>query len=237
MKARPTSATLLSVVLALAAPWVAAPARAGTMGDPEAGAQVFARDCAVCHRIGEGPLRHSGPDLDGVIGRAAATAAGFRFSRAMTQARDNGLVWDSGTLDSYLADPRGVIAGTSMIYRGLRDEGERADLLAYLALGSENSAAPPPQDTADELPAELLALEGDAEYGAYLAQECTTCHQRSGAAQGIPAITGWPEPRFMAALHAYREGLRENEAMRMVARRLDNEAIAALAAYFSALDE
>ena len=44
-----------------------------------------------------------------------------------------GLVWDAATLDRYIADPESVVAGTSMSVPPLRDEQERADLLAYLA--------------------------------------------------------------------------------------------------------
>jgi cytochrome c len=67
--------------------------------------------------------------------------------------------------------------------------------------------------------------------------ECTTCHQRDGAAEGIPSITNWPEERFVVAMHAYREGLRPHQVMQTVARRLDDEEIAALAAYFATIDD
>jgi cytochrome c len=49
-----------------------------------------------------------------------------------------GLVWDIATLNRYLADPDAVVPGTNMSIAPLRDEQERADLLAYLAQsGSE----------------------------------------------------------------------------------------------------
>ena len=44
-----------------------------------------------------------------------------------------GLVWDAATLDRYIADPESLVAGTNMSAPPLRDEQERADLLAYLA--------------------------------------------------------------------------------------------------------
>ena len=74
---------------------------------------------------------------------------------------------------------------------------------------------------------------GDAEWGAYLASACTTCHRRDGSDDGIPAITGWPEAGFAAALHAYRAGQRPNPTMQTIARGLDDAEIAALAAYFA----
>ena len=93
------------------------------------------------------------------------------------------------------------------------------------------------QAAPDDAPAALPALAGDAEYGEYLAQECTTCHQRDGSADGIPQITGWPADSFAMTMQAYRSGERIHPVMQMVARQLDDEQIAALAAYFGSLGE
>ena len=90
------------------------------------------------------------------------------------------------------------------------------------------------EDSAEEA---LLALDGDAEYGEYLASECTTCHQASGADDGIPAITGWEEETFRYAMLDYRTKLREHPVMNMIAERLGDEEIAALSAYFETLGE
>ena len=76
---------------------------------------------------------------------------------------------------------------------------------------------------------------GDAALGEYLSSECVTCHQLSGAATaGIPPITGMPPEAFVAALMAYKTGIRDNQVMRSVAARLSDEEMAALAAYFAA---
>lgn len=77
---------------------------------------------------------------------------------------------------------------------------------------------------------------GDRALGAYLASECTGCHQLSGGgASGIPPIAGWPEPQFVAALEAYGRKERAHPAMQAVAARLSPDEITALAAYFGAL--
>lgn len=44
-----------------------------------------------------------------------------------------GLIWDAASLDRYLADPESVVPGTRMSIPPVRDEQERADLVAYLA--------------------------------------------------------------------------------------------------------
>jgi cytochrome c553 len=79
------------------------------------------------------------------------------------------------------------------------------------------------------------AAAADVEYGRYLAAECVTCHQASGAAEGIPSIVGWPEASFVAVMQAYKSGQRDHDVMRTIASRYDQEAMSALAAYFASL--
>ncbi|AMJ62841.1 c-type cytochrome [Bosea sp. PAMC 26642] len=77
---------------------------------------------------------------------------------------------------------------------------------------------------------------GDRALGAYLAAECTACHQLSGrGSSGIPPIVGWPEEQFVAVLDAYGSRQRHNPVMQTIAARLSRDEIAALAAYFGAL--
>ena len=74
---------------------------------------------------------------------------------------------------------------------------------------------------------------GDIEYGAYLAQDCSSCHQNNSHVAGIPEIAGLPTDYFISALMAYIDGQRDHSTMRMIARSLDAEQIAALAAYYA----
>ncbi|WP_372425913.1 c-type cytochrome [Salinarimonas chemoclinalis] len=83
--------------------------------------------------------------------------------------------------------------------------------------------------------ARAQGLAGDAEYGAFLAGECVTCHQESGDFDGIPPIVGWPVESFVHAMELYKDGTRENQVMRTIAARYGDEELAALAAYFAAL--
>ncbi len=74
--------------------------------------------------------------------------------------------------------------------------------------------------------------EGDPEYGAFLSTECMTCHQTSGESDGIPPIAGQSIQAFSAALRAYRSKERMHPVMNMIASRLTDTDIAALAAYY-----
>ena len=82
---------------------------------------------------------------------------------------------------------------------------------------------------------EAAEIEGDPEYGEYLSGECVTCHRLSGEVDGIPAIVGWPRENFIHALYEYKQDVRENPVMQTVSKRLSDEEMAALAAYFGSL--
>lgn len=74
-------------------------------------------------------------------------------------------------------------------------------------------------------------------YGRHLSGECTSCHRIDGTDNGIPSIIGWDRDEFRATMAFYRDGQRQNAAMQSVAQSLDDEQIAALAAYFGGLEK
>ncbi|SFD05533.1 c-type cytochrome [Tropicimonas isoalkanivorans] len=217
----------------------ALPAGASTFGDVDRGAALWAQ-CRPCHEIGEAARNKIGPNLNFVFGRKAADVDDFRYSEAMQRARNEGLVWSLDTLDKFIAQPNAVVPGTRMGFPGLSDPAARADVLAWLRKNSDNprdipEAPPTAVGTDHSVAPEILAIVGDAEYGAYLASECLTCHRAGGAMEGIPSVTGWPQEDFVVAMHAYKDKVRDHPVMQMMAGRLNNEEIAALAAYFADL--
>lgn len=124
MRATIGTAAGLVVLLATAMPAGAAE----PPGDAEAGKALFNRQCAVCHSPQAGQNK-VGPSLHGVVGRHSASLQGYNYSPAMKQADR---VWTPEVLDHYLSDPRASVPGTRMIYAGLKDPKQRADLIAYL---------------------------------------------------------------------------------------------------------
>ena len=229
-------ASLLAAALSLAAPAFAQT----PIGDADAGKTVFAQ-CSACHEIGQGAKSRIGPHLNELFGRKAAGIDGFRYSKSLERAGADGLVWTLDKLDAYLENPRVLVSGTRMSFRGLRKKKDRDDVLAYLRAFSESPAnIPEAEPTARkvevELPPEVLAIKGDVAYGEYLSSECKTCHQLDGSDAGIPSITLWPEEDFVLAMHAYKQKIRIHPVMQMMAGRLSDEEIAALAAYFGSLE-
>ena len=207
-------------------------------GDPLKGEKAF-KACKACHKVGAGARNGVGPHLDGLFGRAAGSLKGFKYSKAMLAHGEDGLVWDEAALDAYIADPQVMIPGTRMSFRGMEDEATRADLIAYLKQASVHNPVENPSAEAPlraEMGAAALAIEGDRDYGAYLATECVTCHQITGQTNGIPSIVGWPKPDFVRALFEYKTNVREHQVMKLMTVNLGNEEIAALAEYFSSLD-
>lgn len=80
------------------------------------------------------------------------------------------------------------------------------------------------------------ASASDVEYGAYLAAECASCHRAGGDDERqIPSIAGLEEETFIAVMQGYKSKTLENIAMQTIASGLDEEQLAALAAYFASL--
>lgn len=216
------------------------PAAAETIGDAARGETLFQRQCSACHQIGEGAVNGVGPRLNGIFGRRAGALDDFTYSKPMTRMGNDGLTWTLETLDAYIANPRSLVSGTRMNYRGMADDQARGALMAYLREFSDKprdipEAEPTARRTEPAVAPEILAIQGDPAYGEYLSSECLTCHQTDGSDRGIPSITGWPTEDFAAAMHAYKSKLRPHPVMQMMAGRLANDEIAALAAYFATL--
>ncbi|WP_299691441.1 c-type cytochrome [uncultured Tateyamaria sp.] len=209
-------------------------------GDIAAGEQVF-QQCKGCHQVGAGAKHRSGPHLNGLFGRKAAGLDDFRYSKSFQRAGAGGLEWHADTLDVFLENPRAMATGTRMSFRGLKNPEDRANLIVYLRQFSDDPANIPEADPTatgvdHDLDPAILALVGDPEYGEYLSGECTTCHQATGGDDGIPSITLWPEDQFVVAMHAYKTKQRNHPVMQMIAGRLGDEEIAALAAHFTNLE-
>lgn len=210
-------------------------------GDATHGAALFAQQCAACHEIGPDAENRIGPSLNGIFGRRAGAVEDFTYSKSMARMGNDGLSWTVETLAAYIENPRALVSGTRMSYRGMADDTDRGALLAFLREWSDKprdipEAEPTAFKSDHDLDPAILALSGDREYGEYLSSECVTCHRRDGSDDGIPSITNWPTEDFVVAMHAYKRKLRPHPVMQMMAGRLSNEEIASLATYFGTLD-
>ena len=87
---------------------------------------VFAQ-CSVCHSVEPGE-NQIGPTLAGVFGRRAGAVPGFNYSDAI---EGSNLTWNQANLDRFLADPDGVVPGTTMALPGV-EQGARRRIIEYL---------------------------------------------------------------------------------------------------------
>ena len=209
-------------------------------GDAENGAKLF-RKCKSCHMVGDKARNRVGPHLNELFGRRAGSLDGYDYSPDLVREGADGLTWTTEKLHIYLENPKALVSQTFMNFRGLKDEQDRKDVLAFLRQYSAN-----PQDIPESEPTAapsdpdvdpaILAIAGDRDYGEYLASECTTCHQADGSDEGMPSITGWPAEDFVVAMHAYKVKHRPHPVMQMMAGKLSDEEIASLAAYFEGVE-
>ena len=103
----------------------------------KAGEKVF-KKCKACHAIGDKAKHKIGPHLNGLFGRIAGTADGFRkYSKDMQKAGADGLVWNEETLTAFLAKPRSMIKRTRMAFAGLKKEDDLKAVIAYMKVMSE----------------------------------------------------------------------------------------------------
>jgi cytochrome c len=98
-------------------------------GDAAKGKVVFQR-CAICHRAEKDGGNGLGPNLFGVVGRKAGTAADFAYSSAM---KNSGITWTQDKLASYITHPAQVVPGNRMAFAGINNAGQVSDVVAYLA--------------------------------------------------------------------------------------------------------
>lgn len=116
----------IAAAAALVALPLVAPDQAAAQTDAARGETLFKQRCAMCHSV-KGKGGKLGPDLTGVTGRKAGSAA-FAYSPAMKASK---IVWKPATLETYLAAPTKLIPGSRMTISVSKPE-ERKALAVYL---------------------------------------------------------------------------------------------------------
>jgi cytochrome c len=115
--------------LIVAAALVATTANAASAQDVAKG-EISFHKCLPCHAIGDDAQNKIGPELNGLAGRHSGSIPDFSYSDAN---KNSGLVWDEAQFKDYIKDPRAKVPGTKMIFAGIKNEQEIADLWAYLS--------------------------------------------------------------------------------------------------------
>lgn len=131
-------AALQQVVLAVGCAVAVSVAAASDLAPRLAGAnlkrgQMLYLQCKACHDVEAGLPHKVGPNLHGIFGRTAGTAAGFKYTDAMAK---SGIVWTPESMDAWLRQPGAMVQGNGMAFPGIANEADRASLVAWLLANS-----------------------------------------------------------------------------------------------------
>ncbi len=103
------------------------------------GKSIFSK-CKACHNIEKDKPKAVGPNLWGVVNRPKASFEGFEYSPGMKEKGGN---WSIEDLAAFISNPKGFVTGTKMVFNGLPNPADAADVIAYLAKQSDTPAALP----------------------------------------------------------------------------------------------
>ena len=113
---------MVVLTMAVATAWLPAEAEA------QDGQSLYRRQCSVCHATEAGQNK-IGPTMHGIAGTKSAAVPGFEFSDAMKAAN---LTWTDDNLAKYIADPKGTVPGTKMVYNGMKNPDDVKAVVDYL---------------------------------------------------------------------------------------------------------
>ena len=127
-ESKPSAGAAVPAPVALPAFDTAAVVKASAEGNVPTGATTF-KKCQACHDGAKGGPNKVGPNLWGVVGRPKASHEGFNYSDAL---KAKGGSWTPEDIVAFVHGPKAFVPGTKMLFPGIADPGELADLLAYL---------------------------------------------------------------------------------------------------------
>ena len=104
------------------------------MADIAHGEKVF-KKCKACHSINADGGNKIGPKLWNVMFRPVGSIADYKYSKALAS---YGKEWNWEEMNGFLIKPSKLIKGNKMGFAGLKNERDRASVILYLNLNSDN---------------------------------------------------------------------------------------------------
>ena len=104
------------------------------MGNLDDAKKVW-KKCSACHSIKKGGKNKIGPALYNVLGRNVAALDNYKYSKALMA---YGKTWTFEEMNGFLKKPQAYIKGTKMAFAGLKKEKDRASILLFMNLNSDN---------------------------------------------------------------------------------------------------
>lgn len=106
-----------------------------------AAGQKNSRLCAACHSFDKGGPNKLGPNLWGIVGSAHGHKEDFNYSPALGAMKDK--KWTYDALNQFLFNPRQYASGLKMVFAGIKNTKDRADLIAWLRTLADTPEALP----------------------------------------------------------------------------------------------
>ncbi|HZY68344.1 MAG TPA: c-type cytochrome, partial [Devosia sp.] len=119
-----------------------------------------ANKCGACHDMSEANTNKTGPGLYDVVERVIGSHPGFAYSAIMQEHQAAGDTWTYDHLNAFLLSPKAHMPGTKMTFAGVKNDQERANIIAFLSTLSASPKPFPPPDAAEPEVAEGEEAEG-----------------------------------------------------------------------------
>lgn len=129
--------------------------------DPVQGADQ-AKKCGACHDLSAANTNKTGPGLYDVVERVIGTHPDFAYSAAMLEHQAKGDTWTYENLNHFLTSPKGFVPGTKMTFAGVKNDQERANIIAFLSTLSASPKPFPPPDAASAEPSGEVPASSEA---------------------------------------------------------------------------
>jgi cytochrome c len=112
-----------------------------------------AKKCGACHDLSEASANKTGPGLYDVVERVIGSHPGFAYSQVMQDHNAKGDTWTYDNLNHFLTSPKAFAPGTKMTFAGVKNDQERANIIAFLStLSASPKPFPAPEDAAPAEP-------------------------------------------------------------------------------------
>ena len=96
--------------------------------DPAEGEKA-AKKCKSCHTVSNSGKHKIGPALWDIVGRKMASFKTYKYSKAL---RTKDRTWGYEELNAFLVNSQKFIKGTKMVFSGIKNTKDRANLILYL---------------------------------------------------------------------------------------------------------
>jgi cytochrome c len=97
--------------------------------DVATGESTAKKLCSSCHTFTDGGKAGVGPNLYGVVGGPHGHMEGFNYTAGL---KAKAGPWTFDELNEWLHKPSSYVPGTRMAFAGIKNDQQRADVIAYL---------------------------------------------------------------------------------------------------------